>query len=49
MTTADWATAVEKVSSADISRLVQRLLKSKPTLVAAGDLSVLPHLDSLRI
>ncbi|KAI8979914.1 Metalloenzyme, LuxS/M16 peptidase-like protein [Pilobolus umbonatus] len=48
-TTADAVAALEKVSSSDVAKIAEKLVKSKTTSVALGDLSSLPYADSVSL
>ncbi|CAO3659835.1 unnamed protein product [Rhizopus stolonifer] len=46
---ADSVAALEKVSASDVAKVVEKLLSSKPTAVAVGDLHSLPYADSVSL
>ncbi|CAO3609572.1 unnamed protein product [Mucor hiemalis] len=46
---AESAAAIEKVTTADIAQVAEKLLKSKATTVALGDLTSLPYADSVSL
>ncbi|KAI9480681.1 MAG: Metalloenzyme, LuxS/M16 peptidase-like protein [Benjaminiella poitrasii] len=45
----DYVAAVEKVSTSDVAKVAEKLVKSKPTAVALGNLSNLPYADSFSL
>ncbi|KAI8073670.1 Metalloenzyme, LuxS/M16 peptidase-like protein [Thamnidium elegans] len=47
--TAESVAAIEKVTTADIAQVAEKLLKSKATTVALGDLNILPYADSVSL
>ncbi|KAG1056294.1 hypothetical protein G6F43_001793 [Rhizopus delemar] len=46
---ADAVAALEKVSASDVAKVTEKLLKSKATVVALGDLYSLPYADSISL
>ncbi|KAG1145499.1 hypothetical protein G6F37_001525 [Rhizopus arrhizus] len=46
---ADAVAALEKVSASDVAKVTEKLLKSKATVVALGDLYNLPYADSISL
>ncbi|CAO3640069.1 unnamed protein product [Cunninghamella echinulata] len=46
---ADVAAAFDKLAVADVIKVAQQVLKSKPTAVAVGDVYNLPHSDSISL
>ncbi|CAO3661439.1 unnamed protein product [Rhizopus stolonifer] len=46
---ADSIAALEKVSASDVAKVVEKLLSSKPTTVALGNLHSLPYADSVSL
>ncbi|KAG2213856.1 hypothetical protein INT47_001125 [Mucor saturninus] len=46
---AESVAAIEKVTTADIAQVAEKLLKSKTTTVALGDLTSLPYADSVSL
>merc|ERR1712187_225522 len=43
----DFSKAIDGVTEADVTGAAQKLLASKPTLVACGDTHTVPHLSAL--
>ncbi|KAG1173338.1 hypothetical protein G6F70_005826 [Rhizopus microsporus] len=48
-TAAESVAALEKVSAADVAKVAEKLTKSKPTVVAVGELHKLPYADSVSL
>ncbi|KAI9279588.1 Metalloenzyme, LuxS/M16 peptidase-like protein [Sporodiniella umbellata] len=49
LTAAESIAAIEKVSASDVAKAVEKLLSSKPSAVAVGDLHNLPYADSVSL